>query len=137
MSHEAAHVATDAATSALPLWLLEGFADYVALRDVPTCRCASTAGQIIRAGPPRRRARALPGAGEFDTATTHLGAAYEAAWLACRLLAERGASGGLVRFYRRARRRPTSTRRFGRLFGFGEPELHRGSWRASLTDLAA
>ena len=35
MSHELVHVATDAATSAVDLWLLEGFADYVALRDVP------------------------------------------------------------------------------------------------------
>ena len=34
MSHEATHVATEAATSRTPLWLLEGFADYVALRDV-------------------------------------------------------------------------------------------------------
>ena len=34
MSHEATHVATDAALSTMPLWLLEGFADYVALRDV-------------------------------------------------------------------------------------------------------
>ena len=34
MSHEAVHVATEAARSTMPLWLLEGFADYVALRDV-------------------------------------------------------------------------------------------------------
>ena len=35
MSHEITHVATDAATSPVDPWLLEGFADYVALRDVP------------------------------------------------------------------------------------------------------
>ena len=34
MSHEAAHVATDAAASSMPTWLLEGFADYVALAHV-------------------------------------------------------------------------------------------------------
>ena len=31
ITHEATHVATDAATSAAPIWLVEGFADYVAL----------------------------------------------------------------------------------------------------------
>jgi hypothetical protein len=31
MSHEATHVATDATFASMPTWLLEGFADYVAL----------------------------------------------------------------------------------------------------------
>ena len=96
MSHEATHVATEAATSRTPLWLLEGFADYVALRDVRIPLTVS-AGQIIRDvrrdGPPR----ALPGGPEFDTQTTHLGASYEAAWLAVRLLANTGESGAWSR----------------------------------------
>ena len=89
MSHEAVHVATGAATSTTPLWLLEGFADYVALRDVHL-PISTTAGQIIKQvrknGPPP----ALPGGAEFDTTTSHLGAAYESAWLACRVLADVG-----------------------------------------------
>src|SRR5690606_3366015 len=95
---EAAHVATEAASSSTPLWLLEGFADYVALRDVdlPVSR---TAGQIIRQvrreGPPA----ALPAAADFDSSGSHLGGAYEAAWLACRLLAERGGEEALVELY--------------------------------------
>jgi hypothetical protein len=99
MSHEAVHVATDAATSTMPLWLLEGFADYVALRDVQL-PFSVTAGQIIRQvrrdGPPAH----LPGPTEFDTATAYLGASYESAWLACRVLAEIGGQDSLVRFYR-------------------------------------
>src|SRR4029079_112572 len=89
LSHEAAHVATDAARSTVPPWLLEGFADYVALRDVDlpvTTSAAQIIRQVRRDGVPD----ALPGAAEFDTATTHLGATYESAWLACVLLAERG-----------------------------------------------
>jgi hypothetical protein len=98
MSHETVHVATDAARSSMPLWLLEGFADYVALRDVHL-PLATTAEQVIRQVRSEGLPRALPGPAEFDTAATHLGAAYEAAWLACRELADLGGEGTLVRFY--------------------------------------
>jgi hypothetical protein len=98
MSHEATHVALDAATSTMPLWLLEGFADYVALArtQLPV---SVTAGQILsevrREGPPA----SLPGHGEFDPANKLLGSSYEAAWLACRLLAEEYGERRLVAFY--------------------------------------
>jgi hypothetical protein len=99
MSHEATHVATDAWASTMPLWLLEGFADYVALRDVdlPLARSAAQIiAEVRQDGPPR----GLPGAGEFGTRTADLGATYESAWLACRLLAQDGGEDALVRFYR-------------------------------------
>lgn len=38
MSHEIVHVFTDAVRSPMEPWLLEGFADYVALRDVAAAR---------------------------------------------------------------------------------------------------
>jgi hypothetical protein len=135
MSHEAVHVATDAALSPMPLWLLEGFADYVALRDVDL-PLSTTAGQIIkqvrRNGPPA----ALPGAAEFDTATPHLGAAYESAWLACGVLAEAGGEQALVHFYDEVsdgRPVPWALRSS---FGLTLRELTR-RWRARLSDLAA
>ncbi|GAB2879755.1 hypothetical protein [Nocardioides pacificus] len=101
MSHEAAHVATGAATSgSLPLWLLEGFADHVALRDVDL-PLSTTAAQIVeqvrRDGTPS----ALPGVEEFDTAATHLGAAYESAWLACGVVADAAGEAALLRLYER------------------------------------
>src|SRR6478672_6502490 len=99
MSHEAVHVATDAANSVLPLWLVEGFADYVALRDV-RLPLSTTAGQILPRVRQHGAPRHLPGPAEFDTTQTHLGASYEAAWLACRLLAQRYGQGRLVAFYR-------------------------------------
>jgi hypothetical protein len=98
MSHEATHVATEAYFSTMPLWLLEGFGDYVALRDVdlPVSRSAAQViAEVRRDGPPR----ALPGPAEFGTRTTHLGATYESAWLAVRLLARDGGEARLVRFY--------------------------------------
>ncbi len=99
LSHEATHVATGAFRSTMPLWILEGFADYVALRDVPL-PVRRSAAQIIaevrQDGPPS----ALPSDEEFGTRTPDLGATYESAWLATRLLAEDAGQEGLVRFYR-------------------------------------
>jgi hypothetical protein len=98
LSHELVHVATDAARSPGPSWLIEGFADYVALRDVPL-PVTRTAGQILsqvrRSGVPD----SLPGPADFDTTTTHLGATYEGAWLACVVLAGEGGQQALVSLY--------------------------------------
>lgn len=99
MSHEATHVATGAWDSRAPLWLLEGFADYVALRDVdlPIERSAAQIlADVRRSGPPS----ALPDAAAFGAHTPRLGATYESAWLACRLLAEEAGEAALVAFYR-------------------------------------
>jgi hypothetical protein len=136
MSHEAVHVATEAAiNTTMPLWLLEGFADYVALRDVDL-PVSITAGQIIdrvRAdGPPAN----LPGSAEFETTTTHLGATYESAWLACRLLADRGGEAALLRLYQEVRDGTAIGTALQREFGLTEEELTR-LWRGLLTDLAA
>ncbi|MGH3306581.1 MAG: hypothetical protein ACRDOX_02745 [Nocardioides sp.] len=136
MSHEAVHVATEAATNnTMPLWLLEGFADYVALLDVDL-PVSTAAGQIIdrvrEEGPPE----SLPGSVEFDTTTTHLGATYESAWLACRLLADRGGQAALVRLYMEVRDGTTIGSALQREFGLTEAELTQ-LWRDLLTDLAA
>jgi hypothetical protein len=99
LSHEVAHVATRAARSDAEPWLVEGFADYVALRDVGlpvTASAAQIVGQVRRHGVPR----ALPRPDDFAAGTGHLGATYEGAWLACVLLAERGGERALVRAYR-------------------------------------
>ncbi|WP_183095515.1 hypothetical protein, partial [Nocardioides stalactiti] len=98
MSHEAVHALTDAPTSGAEPWLVEGFADYVALRDVdlPLSR---TAGQVIAQVRADGVPASLPSPVDLDSQAAHLGAAYEAAWLACVTLAERGGEAALVRFY--------------------------------------
>ena len=136
MSHEAVHVVTGATTGdALPLWLLEGFADYVALRDVPL-PLSVTAEQVIervrRDGPPA----ALPGPEDFDTRTPHLGASYEAAWLACRLLAQRGGEDALVRLYERVDDGVPLGRALRGEFGLTVRGLTT-QWRDLLRDVAA
>lgn len=103
MTHEAVHALTGAPTSRAPVWLVEGFADYVALRDVdlPVSR---TAAQVIarvrRDGVPAQ----LPGPADFDVTAPHLGAAYEAAWLACTTLARLAGEAALVEVYDAASR---------------------------------
>ena len=68
ISHEATHLATDAPlTSGVPLWLLEGFADYVALHDVDL-PITTTAGQIIQQVRTDGAPDHLPGPAEFDQA---------------------------------------------------------------------
>lgn len=134
MSHEATHVATDAFSSSVPLWLLEGFADYVALRDVdlPTERSASQIiAEVRRDGPPE----ALPGEAEFGTRTADLGATYESAWLAARLLAEDGGEDELVRFYDAVGDGTPVARALEAEFGLSVRAFTE-QWRGLLRDLA-
>lgn len=101
MAHELTHVAVGAASSAMPLWLSEGYADYVALRrsDVSVRVLAAQIRSLVRReGPPR----ALPGPDEFDGGNADVGAWYEASWLAARLLAATYGEDALEGFYRRA-----------------------------------
>ncbi len=99
LTHEATHVATSAVTSPAPTWLVEGFADYVALRsqDLPVRTSAARIIALVRAsGVPRH----LPDELELAAGAPRLEAAYESAWLACRLIADISGQPALVRFYR-------------------------------------
>jgi hypothetical protein len=97
LRHETTHVAVSAAASDGPLWLTEGFADWVALADsrVPVPVLASQARALVREhGAPRR----LPGRSAFAADNPDLGAAYESAWLAVRLIARTHGAAALLRF---------------------------------------
>lgn len=134
VSHEAAHVALDAPASTLPIWLSEGFADYVALRDVRlplTTAAAQVIAQVQRDGPPEE----LPDGEDFDEQSRYFGAAYEAAWIACRMLAERAGERTLLRFYREADGAADLDRLFERSFDTSL-RTFTGEWRTTLTDLA-
>ena len=60
MSHELVHVATDATRGGAEPWLVEGFADYVALRDT-NLPDRTTLGRAIAAVRCRRRPGCAPG----------------------------------------------------------------------------
>ncbi len=135
MSHEATHVAAGAAFSSMPAWLLEGFADYVALAhaEIPVSVAASQIlGQVRKKGPPAR----LPGPDEFDARNQALGSTYEAAWLACRLLAQRYGEQRLIAFYRTSDSASSTDRSFRSVLGTGQPAFTR-AWRDDLARLAA
>ena len=134
MSHELVHLATNAVRSNMEPWLLEGFADYVALRDV-ALPDRVTLGRAIdwvrRNGVPE----ALPTAADFDTRSEDLQAQYEMAWLACRIISERLGESGLVEAYTAARHGVASSEGLERL---GPPirELT-ATWRERLQLVAA
>ena len=134
ITHEATHVATDAAMSTAPIWLVEGFADYVALsaQQLPV---STTAARIIALVRHNGLPRHLPDAREFAAGAPHLEARYESAWLACRLLAQTGGQSALVAFYRAvdagSALGPALHRHFGlTVSGFV------GRWRALLAQVA-
>ena len=85
-----------------------------------------------RDGPPDH----LPGPAEFDTTTSQLGAAYESAWLACRLLAGRAASGPWCGSTGWSTAAASSSSALRATFGLTAGGLTR-AWRRSLSDLAA
>lgn len=135
MTHEVAHLATDAVHAQSPLWLLEGYADHVALRDtlLPLSRTAGQIGARVRKdGVPE----ALPTATEFGAHAAHLGAVYEAAWRVVEVLVAARGEATVHELYRRtAAGEPVATA-LRALYGFGEEELTR-RWQDDLRRIAA
>ncbi|MCX4822527.1 hypothetical protein OG883_22045 [Streptomyces sp. NBC_01142] len=102
LTHETTHVATRAHTSAAtPMWLSEGFADWVAYRGTghPTGQAAPELQRAIRRG---EVPAALPDDSDFafGAGADALARAYEGGWLACELIAARWGEKRLTAFYR-------------------------------------
>ncbi|QHC21596.1 hypothetical protein [Streptomyces sp. GS7] len=111
LTHETTHVATRTLTTpATPLWLSEGFADWVAYRGVHR-RPAATAPELSRAVAAGRPPRRLPTDGDFGfrAGAERLATAYEGGWLACRMIAEKWGEARLIAFYRDTGRRGIRT----------------------------
>ncbi len=134
ISHETTHVAVDAPFASMPTWLLEGFADYVALAHagVPV---SLAAGQILR----RIRAKGLPDrlptTADLDPAATGLGATYEEAWLACRFLASKYGEAKLVAFYGSVNGGASAAEAFRSALGTDQTAFV-AAWRRDLARLA-
>ncbi|MGI5415705.1 hypothetical protein [Actinomadura luteofluorescens] len=106
LTHELTHVATGGARDRrTPLWLIEGFADYVGYRRVKIST-RTAAGELHREVSAGRAPSALPAAGAFAGGSPRLSQAYQEAWLACRMVADRYGEAALVRLYRAAGRAP-------------------------------
>jgi hypothetical protein len=95
LTHETVHVATRSASSAAPLWAVEGLAEHVALQAHPDQRAHELAP--LRAGEHPGR---LPDDQAFAAGGAGVTAAYAQAWLACRAVAAHRGEADLGRFYR-------------------------------------
>ncbi|MGH8894498.1 MAG: hypothetical protein ACRDWY_14520 [Actinomycetes bacterium] len=138
LSHEMTHVATRATTvQPVPVWLSEGFADYVAYdaTPVPTSIVASDVLDQVRDGDGPRQ---LPDAADFDAGEGDVAAAYEGAWLAARMIAEQDGEKRLVRFYEAMgdSAGPGWPEETTDVLGVSAQRLTR-QWRDYLADLAA
>jgi hypothetical protein len=102
LTHETTHLATRASSpQSPPLWLQEGFADYVAYRGSGLSRQAIASDLLdrVRAG---HLPGGLPAADEFDASPGPAGPAYEGSWLAVDLIARLRGPAAVLRFYREA-----------------------------------
>ncbi|MEU1192643.1 hypothetical protein [Streptomyces sp. NPDC005859] len=102
LTHETTHVATRAHTgAATPLWLSEGYADWVGYRDTGRTP-AEAAPELQHAVAGGTVPEALPDDGDFGFSgeADRLAKAYEGGWLACRMIAERWGEVKLDAFYR-------------------------------------
>lgn len=134
LSHETTHLALGATVTKTPLWLSEGIADYVALVDttLPDAVLAAQIRQLVRDdGAPRQ----LPGQNEFDGSNRDIGAWYEAAWIAVRLLARTYGEQALLDFYERVEVDGDTRAAFRDVLGTTEGEFVQ-RWRAALDELA-
>ncbi|RPK86338.1 MULTISPECIES: hypothetical protein [Streptomyces] len=101
LTHETTHVATRTSTStATPVWLSEGFADWTAYRgeDRAADTIAPELAAAVRSGETPAELPADPDFG-FDGDPAKLAGAYQGGWLACELIAERWGKEKLIAFY--------------------------------------
>ncbi|KRV49890.1 hypothetical protein AQ490_18260 [Wenjunlia vitaminophila] len=125
LTHETTHVATRRGTGpATPLWLSEGFADWVAYRDSgrsPREIAPELRRDVLAGRAPGR----LPADADFAPDAAGLAQSYQTAWLACRLIAEEYGQDRLVELYRTPGDTDARTRR---VLGTGYDDFLR-RWR--------
>lgn len=141
LTHEMTHVAVRSSTSAaVPIWLSEGFADYVGYQGVGLGRRTVAADELalVRQGEGFTQ---LPTVADFDPAATTIAPSYSAAWLACSLIADRYGRAKLVELYRVTASNQSDdpdtalTQAFQSVLGTSEAAFTT-RWRAYLTSLA-
>lgn len=135
LSHEATHALTRAVGTPAENWVVEGFADWVALRG-DTAPLSVSAGQILTqvktGGAPDR----LPVDADFGSTQHGLGAVYESSWMIYRLLGERYGDAAVVSFYESTLRGTPTTAALRSAFGIDEQQLT-AAWRTYLTKSAS
>ncbi len=100
VTHELTHVTVRGSTNrAVPIWLSEGFADYVGFRGLnlsPRTVAADLMAKVRDGTGPTR----LPESGDFDPGRGIIAPSYNAAWLAVLRMAQTHGPDKVVAFYR-------------------------------------
>ena len=98
ITHEATHVLTRSGVSPAPIWLVEGFADWVAFDRSPAAAPPTqdlVLSDVRRHGAPQ----SFPADTDFRPDAADLDLTYGRAWLLCRFIADTWSGAQLVRFY--------------------------------------
>ncbi|MDR7087187.1 hypothetical protein J2X11_002026 [Aeromicrobium panaciterrae] len=98
VTHEATHLLTSAVGTSAETWVVEGFADFVALHD-DDASLSLSAGQVLAEVKAGKTPRRLPSSADFASSGHGLGASYEAAWMIFRMLGETHSDADIVAFY--------------------------------------
>ncbi len=107
LRHEITHVAARASTvDGAPMWLLEGFADYVGYRGSGLGQ-REAAPDLVRVMRTRGVPDQLPTSADFRGESGNLDLAYQLAWSASLHVVDRVGEEGLVRLYRQIAGSPT------------------------------
>lgn len=135
LTHEATHVLTKAVGTRAETWVVEGFADFVALHD-DTAGLSLSAGQILAQVKAGDGPRHLPTAADFSATKHGLGAVYESAWMIFRMLAGSYGDEKVDTFYARVLGGAPLDRALSSSFGLTERALT-SRWRAYLAKSAS
>ncbi|MCW2749391.1 MAG: hypothetical protein JWR83_501 [Aeromicrobium sp.] len=98
LTHEATHLLTKAVGTRAETWVVEGFADFVALHD-DSASLSLSAGQILAEVKAGKGPKHLPTAADFSATGHGLGAVYESAWMIFRMLAADFGDAKVETFY--------------------------------------
>lgn len=135
MSHESTHVATQGPLTTMPTWMLEGFADFVAL-DHAGIPVQTAAHQIIARMAQQGIPTHLPTTEDLAPTAGGLGATYEEAWLAWRYIGLTYGDGKAVTLYYAVKDGMSVSKAFTSVLGTTEGAFVQG-WRANLRQLVS
>jgi len=136
LTHEITHVAVRATTAeAVPIWLSEGFADYVAYKGTGVSRAVIAQDVLdkVRAG---EGPTVLPTAADFDPSRGDIAPAYSGSWLVAELIARRWGEPELVELYRQVSTGAPVGSVLPEVVGVDETQLT-AEWVAYLDELAS
>ncbi len=122
LSHEATHLLTSAVGTRAETWVVEGFADFVALHD-DEAPLSLSAGQILAEVNADKAPKRLPTSADFGSTSHGLGAVYESAWMIFRMLSETYDDGEIVGFYEDVLGGMPLERALDRSFGLSTEQL--------------